>query len=257
VEALDINLFNMFFLILFLLIPVGIFHYFKINLVKKTWVNAVRMSIQLILVGMYLGWLFKFNSLVINIIWLLVMMMVATRHILKNSKLKVKTLFLPVFSSLLIAMTLILVPIILGIVQPDPWWDARYLVPIGGMLLGNFLNSNIVALSHFSSELSKRYGEVKTALCFGASRFEATKPLVKESLVRGLTPVLTTMGTLGLVSLPGMMTGQILGGSFPIVAIKYQIVIMIAIVSAASVALSLSLILVIFKLLRVNGELNH
>jgi putative ABC transport system permease protein len=101
-----------------------------------------------------------------------------------------------------------------------------------------------VALNHYAASLNSRKPELQTALCFGATRLEATLPFLRESFQRAMTPTVTTVGTLGLVSLPGMMTGQLLGGSFPMVAIKYQIAIMIAIVTAGSLSIFLTLLMV-------------
>jgi len=111
------------------------------------------------------------------------------------------------------------------------------------MLLGNCMRGNILALERFYSAITKREREYITYLTMGSSFSEATAPFIREAIGPALAPTLSTMATLGIVSLPGMMTGQILGGSPPITAIKYQIAIMIAIFTAIVISVVVTLLL--------------
>jgi putative ABC transport system permease protein len=112
------------------------------------------------------------------------------------------------------------------VVRLDRLFEAKYLVPVGGMLLGNSLRSIIIGLNNFYSGLKKNEKEYLYALTLYNNRIQALKPWFTQSIVAAIAPTLASMATIGLVSLPGMMTGQILGGSIPMVAIKYQIAIM-------------------------------
>jgi putative ABC transport system permease protein len=243
-EIADISLERMGLLYLFLLIPMLLLWRLRVPLIRRLVVSAGRMTLQLVLVGLYLRYLFEWNSALLNLLWLAIMITVAAGHILRSAQLRRPEMFTSVVGSVVLALTVTLVPFIIGIVQPTPFYDARYLIPLGGMLLGNILSANIVALNHYAASLKSRKQELQTALCFGATRLEATLPFLRESFQRAMTPTVTTVGTLGLVSLPGMMTGQLLGGSFPMVAIKYQIAIMIAIVTAGSLSIFLTLLMV-------------
>lgn len=129
-------------------------------------------------------------------------------------------------------------------------FNAKYLIPISGMLLGNSLKGNIIATNTFFDYFKNREKEYFFTLSLGASRQEALKPIVRESIKRGLRPTLASIATIGLVSLPGMMTGQILGGSVPMTAIKYQIAIMIAIFS--TMAISIFLVILLLKKVSFN-----
>lgn len=244
---------------LFLLIPIVLMYYLKAELIKKLLIAVLRMSVQLVLVGLYLGSLFEYNSVILNVFWIMIMVTVAAGHIIKSASLKKRELFLPVLSAIAFALFLILTPFILFIVRPEPYYDARYLVPLGGMLLGNFLSMNIIALRYFSDVLRENKQYIQSALCFGATNVEATLPFFREAFVRALTPSITTIGTLGLISLPGMLTGQLLGGSLPIVAIKYQIIIMLAIIISGSMSIFFTLSLVTRKIFdkygNIRGEL--
>ncbi|MBT8038235.1 MAG: ABC transporter permease [Verrucomicrobiae bacterium] len=121
---------------------------------------------------------------------------------------------------------------ILVSIRPEPLYDARYLVPITGMILGNCLRSHVMSLERFYSGIRKNENKFMTYLMLGASLREAVRPYLRDAIKAAINPSIATMATMGIVSLPGMMTGQILGGAMPMAAIKYQIGIMICIFTA-------------------------
>jgi putative ABC transport system permease protein len=104
------------------------------------------------------------------------------------------------------------------------------------MILGNCLQGNVIALERFYSAIKKNETEYTTYLMLGATRWEAARPYFREAIKAAINPTIAGMGTMGLVSLPGMMTGQILGGSEPWLAVKYQIAIMICIFTSTTLA---------------------
>ncbi len=254
-ETVDISLLRVGLLYLFLLIPIVLFYILKLPLIKSVFISVFRMSVQLVLVGLYLGFIFEKNSIILNSLWLFIMVTVAASHTVKSSKLKRRELFSPVLLAILISLVTVLIPFITVVISPYPLYDARYLIPLGGMLLGNFLSANIVALGFYSGSLKERKQELQSAFVFGATRFEAVLPFLREAFRKSIVPTITTIGTLGLVSLPGMMTGQLLGGSVPVVAIKYQIAIMVAILSASSLSIFLTLLFVTPKLFDQRGNI--
>lgn len=119
--------------------------------------------------------------------------------------------------------------ILLVTVGVTPLYDAPYLIPMIGMLMGNALQGNVISLERFYSSLKSDRDIYELMLFNGVSRWEAITPFINQALSAAISPAVAGMMTIGLVSLPGMMTGQILGGTVPIEAIKYQIVIMGAI----------------------------
>lgn len=256
-QTVDISPLQMGILYLFTLAPILILMHLKIELIGKLLISVVRMSLQLFLIGVYLKYLFAYNSLLLNILWLLIMTIVASSHVIKSANLHRKALFSALFLSLLTSMSITLTLFILGVIQPTPLYDARYLIPLGGMLLGNCLTANIVALDTFSDALKREKKEIQTALTFGATIHEAVLPYFRSSLQKAITPVVTTIGTLGLVSLPGMMTGQLLGGSVPLVAIKYQIAIMITILTVTTLSVFANISLITTKLFDHRGNLRE
>ncbi|MBU1343293.1 MAG: ABC transporter permease [Proteobacteria bacterium] len=227
--ARDLGVLSLVSLLLFLIPVFYINRRLKLSINKTMITSIVRMCVQLSFVGVYLEFLFKFNSPVLNTGYLLIMISIACQSILRSSNLKVRTLFIPVFFSLLIPAAIILLFFNAMVVRIDNLFEAKYLIPIGGMLLGNCLRSIIIGLNTFYSGIRKDEKVYLYSISLLGSRIAALKPYFKESFLGAITPTIASMATIGLVSLPGMMTGQILGGSIPIVAIKYQIAIMLSI----------------------------
>jgi putative ABC transport system permease protein len=118
---------------------------------------------------------------------------------------------------------------------------------MAGMILGNCLSGNVVGLERFYSALRRNEAEYLTFLLLGATRDEAIAPYFRDAVRAALNPTIAGMATMGLVALPGMMTGQILGGSEPWLAVKYQIAIMLAIFASTTLAVYLNLKLSIRK----------
>lgn len=253
-ETANISILGMMVVYSLLIVPLFIFWHFKVPLIKMLIIASVRMGVQLVLIGVYLRYIFDMNSLALNLLWLSVMLVVANRHILKSSGLKTAPLILYSFLSTFAGLTIVLLPFIAFIVKPEPLYDARYLIPLGGMILGNFLSVNIVSFSTFVTSIKENRRELESYLCMGATLKEAAAPFIQRAMERAITPTVTTIATLGLVSLPGMMTGQLLGGSVPMTAIKYQIAIMVAIFVAATVSVSLNLLLTLNKFFDNRGN---
>ncbi|NRF14152.1 ABC transporter permease [Vibrio coralliilyticus] len=237
-----------------LTIPVLISRYYRLNIEREALISVARMTVQLLLVGVYLQYLFTINSLLVNVLWLLVMTLIGASSIISKAKLPRKPLMYPVTAGLLVGLLPILILICVVIVQPQPLFNAQYLIPLAGMLLGNSLSGNIVALQNMFTSIDTRRSEYEAALALGASPHFATLPFVRESIKKSLAPTLASMTTSGLVTLPGMMTGQILGGASPLIAIKYQLMIMVAIFVMLSVSISLTLSLSVQSCINKEGR---
>jgi putative ABC transport system permease protein len=169
------------------------------------------------------------------------MMVVANQQILRRSGLKFKIFFLYTFPSYVITIVFSFVTFLI-VFDIGTFLSARYLIPIGGMVMGNMLRGNIVSLDRFYDSLTRREEEYIYYISLGASRREALLPFISEALKPALSPYLATVATMGLVALPGMMTGQILGGASPAVAIQYQVMIMIAIFVASTISTFLGIL---------------
>ncbi len=240
-EITDINIWDLVLALATLSLPMFIFLYYKIKLVKDLIVSMIRMVLQLMLVAVYLEWIFNLNNAWINTLWVLVMLIVSAGTLIYRVKLNWKIFFIPFILAGVFTMLFIDTFFIGLIIRPEYFFDARYLVPISGMVLGNSLNHNVVGLSTFFDGLTEKKELYYFVLTNSGSRQNAVKPFIREAIIKSLNPLLATMSVIGLISLPGMMTGQILGGSSPAIAIKYQIMIMVAILVGSALMLTLSI----------------
>jgi putative ABC transport system permease protein len=217
--------------------------YLRVFLIRKTLVATLRMTFQLLFVGFYLRYLFDFNYWWLNLLWLMVMVLVADMSIINNTDVSPRRFVVPVFIAVLVGTTVPLFYIMAMITGPAGVLDARYMVPISGMIMGNCLRSNVVGLTIFYRSIETGERDYQRRLAAGASRGEAVRPHFQEAFESALAPTIATMATIGLVSLPGMMTGIILGGGDPMTAIRYQIAIMIAILVGTALTVWLAVYL--------------
>ncbi|QLE86834.1 ABC transporter permease [Shewanella sp. Scap07] len=251
--TIDISWLAVSLFLLILVIPAAINTYFRLKLGKEIVTAVARMTIQLILVGLYLGVLFELNNPWLNIAWLLVMVLVGASAILSGAKLPKRALFSPLAIALSTATFPLMVLLLIVLLQPSPFYSAQYLIPLAGMLLGNCLSGNIVALQRLFSAFSEKKADYESALVLGATPRQAAWPFVQSALQQSQAPILASMATTGLVTLPGMMTGQILGGTDPMIAVKYQLIIMVAIFVMLSVSVTIALLLTLRVALHSTG----
>jgi putative ABC transport system permease protein len=240
-ETLDIGLPQMALLYGLCLLPWILLWLIGLRLSRDVGISILRMSIQLGLVGIYLKTLFTLNNPWLNGLWILVMLIVADLSILKRAGLKARYFALATFTAIASSILLSTAYLVILVIQPTHFYDARYIVPLAGMILGNCLQGNVIALERFYSALRKNENEYATFLMLGATRWEAVRPYFRDAVKAAINPTIASMATMGLVSLPGMMTGQILGGSEPWLAVKYQIAIMICIFTSTTIACIINL----------------
>ena len=240
-ETLDIGLPQMVMLFGMVLLPWLLLGVLGTGLSKPVGISILRMVLQLGLIGVYLKTLFELNNPWLNGLWILVMLVVADLTILGRAGLGRRAFFGMTFIAITLSVLFSVAYLIFLIIKPPLFYDARYLVPLTGMVLGNCLQSNVIGLERFYAALRKNENEYLTYLLLGATRREAVAPYFREAMKAALNPILSAMSTLGLVALPGMMTGQILGGGDPWVAVKYQIAIMLAIFASTTLASGLNL----------------
>jgi putative ABC transport system permease protein len=138
--------------------------------------------------------------------------------------------------ALTVSTALTLAYVIGVIVRVRPWYEPQYIIPIAGMILGSAMTSAALAGDRLQGDLRVRADEVEARLALGFSGREAVQPMARTALRAAMIPTVNGMMTVGLVQLPGMMTGQILAGSAPLLAIKYQLVVVF--MQAAATALA-------------------
>ena len=201
------------------------------------------MIVQLFFIGIYLKYLFLWNNPWINFLWVIIMIFVAAQTALARTQLKRKILFIPISIGFLFSVVCIGMYFIAYVIRLENVFSAQYFIPIFGILMGNMLSSNVVALNAYYSGLKREQQLYRYLLGNGATRAEAQAPLIANIAV------------LGLVALPCTMIGQFLGGSSPNVAIKYQMMIMVITFTASMLSLMITISLASRKSFDANGKL--
>ena len=240
-----------------LIIPLGAMLWLKVPMVGKTLVAVIRMTLQLAFVGLYLQVVFKINNPWLNSLWLLVMLAVADLSVIRGAGLKASRFMLPVFVALVFGTAIPLLFFVGPLLKRPGLMEAQYVIPIGGMILGNCLRADIIGIKNFYSTLQKSEKAFHLTLAQGARLSEAIMPYLREACEAALMPTVATMATIGLVSLPGMMTGVILGGTDPATAIKYQMAIMVAIFTGTAITVILAILMSLKISFTPYGVLDH
>lgn len=239
--AADISLGRMAAGYALLAVPIGIILWNRLPILGRTLVSLLRMTVQLAFVGLYLGVVFELDNPWLNAAWVVVMIAVADISIIRGCDLRLRRFALPLMGALVVGTA---VPLLyfLGVILARPnLFAAQYVIPISGMILGNCLRADIIGVSNFYDSVRKGEKAYLQRLADGARLSEAIRPHLRDALRLGMMPTVATIATIGLVALPGMMTGNILGGTDPMTAIKYQIAIMIAIFTGASLTVVLAI----------------
>jgi len=255
--TVDISIFSLLFALGLFIIPISLSKVYRIGLIKPLLYSTLRMSIQLVLIGIFLKYLFIWNNTLLNILWLAVMILIAVFSAIRSSSMKVTKVLFPAYLSFFLSTFTIVLFLNIVVIRLDYVFDARYLIVLGGMLLGNAMRGNIIGISAFYKNIKKNKKNFLYTLSLGATFNEAIFPYLKESIQLALKPTLASMATMGIVALPGMMTGVILGGTSPEIAIKYQIMIMIGIVVSTITSIFLTILLTLRVCFSRYGILNQ
>ena len=242
-ETIDLSIISLVIAFALFVVPVAISRIYRVGLTGSLLYATARMTVQLILIGIFLKYLFKWDNTPLNILWLAVMVLVAVVSAVRQSSMKLSKMLLPAFLSFGLATFSIILFFNIFVIRLDNVFNARYLIVLGGMLLGNSLRGNIIGITSFYKSIKKDRKNFRYRLSLGATFRESIRPYLRDSVQLALKPTIAAMATMGIVALPGMMTGVILGGASPEVAIKYQIMIMIAIVVSTILSVVLTILL--------------
>ncbi len=214
---------------------------FRLGLVRNLAIGTLRTFVQLLAVGYLLRYVFDLDSAFAVLAMLLLMTGAAARAALARQSRRPLRFTGITFVSMVVSAGIVTAVVTQLIIAVDPWYHPHYLIPITGMILGNCLNGIALGLERLLSDLSSQRARVEALLSLGATRWEASRDLFVGALRAGMIPTINALMVVGIVSLPGMMTGQILGGVDPLLAVKYQIVVMLML--AAGTALGSLLLL--------------
>ncbi|WP_254955580.1 MULTISPECIES: ABC transporter permease [unclassified Cyanobium] len=219
---------------LLILVNVGLSAALRLGLSRSLLLASVRMVVQLLLVGFVLEWLFRQDDAPLIVLVGAAMALIAGVSAVQRTRQRFAGIYLNSLLSVMASSALVTGLAVTGLIQPQPWYNPQYLIPLLGMVLGNTLNGLSLGLDRFMEGLRSGRDQVETDLALGATRWEACRAVVRDAIRVAMIPTINSMMVMGLVSLPGMMTGQILQGAAPAAAVRYQIVILFMIASATA-----------------------
>ena len=215
---------------IFIIIPIVISKSFNLGLGKDTLIAAIRSFVQLLIVGYILQFIFDQESHIFIILMVILIIGAATQNARK------KGLEIPGITWKLllafVAIEVITQGILLGFKITPP--TAQYIIPISGMIVGNAMVLSILFLNRFMSEVKQNENVIELVLCLGGTPKQAIHKQLITSIQSSVIPTIEQQKTIGLVQLPGMMSGQIIGGADPIEAVLFQILIVFMLLTSAT-----------------------
>jgi len=202
----------------------------RLGIGRQLLISAARMVAQLLLVGLVLTWVFSVDSLWLVVLWGVAMVVIAGYEVQARQSQRLGRRGFAIGSgAMALSSGVVAFLLLVVILQPDPPWTPQYAIPLLGMLLGNTMNGIAIGMERLTTSMSKQKQVIEAQLLLGRSFDQAVSSLRRDAMSAGLIPTINGMAIAGLVSLPGMMTGQILAGADPMTAVLYQILIWLGI----------------------------
>jgi putative ABC transport system permease protein len=210
------------------IVDIGLSIVLRLRLHRQIAIAAARMVVQLVMIGYVLKFVFALNSPIATAVIVMLMVLVAAREVAArpDRSLIHGQNYLIGLVSVAGAATLASVFALITAIRPDPWFDPHYAIPLVGIILGSVLNAGSIALDGVLSGVEAAQPGIEARLMLGHSYWAAMASLIRGSIRRGMLPIINQMSAAGIITLPGIMTGQILAGLDPIEAVKYQILLM-------------------------------
>lgn len=239
-DIIALNLWQFSSVYLLLLVVLGIMKRCRINQSKLLIIASLRMTVQLVLAGLVLSYIFKNPHPLFVLLYLTAMIGLSIHTVLSRNKGINKNFQIIVACSLTFTGISIILFFILGVVGVS-FWNPQYTIPISGMIMGNAMTGVSLGLKTFYENVTTQKSKIDALINMGATPKRILLPFVNKAIEMALLPTLNSMLGMGIISLPGMMTGQILSGILPTTAILYQIAIMIAITTVVCLSVFCSL----------------
>lgn len=234
-EILDIPIIQLVFAYIFIIILLIIVRYKKVGHTSEILLASVRMTIQLILVGYVLTYIFDNPAIWMVILVLILMEAFAIQNILSRVSTEISSSLKKIIAISMITGTGISIfTFLIIVINLDPWYLPQYFIPISGMLIGNSMTGISLGTEGLINGVKDNRLQIENALMMGAEPELTTRSISNRAFYNAILPTLNSMLGMGIVFLPGMMTGQILAGAPPLTAIKYQIAIMMGILGSVT-----------------------
>lgn len=216
----------------------------RLRLTGTLLMAACRTVIQLSFIGLILAWIFAREQWYEVLVILSIMTLIAAGAAKNRVKRAYKGLWVDTFIAVSISALLVTAIAIGLILQIKPWYTPQFIIPILGLILGNSLTAISLTSSQLISAFYEQQARIEMLLSLSATPFEAIHTPMRDAIINGMTPTLNSMLVVGIVSLPGMMTGQILAGADPTQAVRYQIVTMFLICVSSTLGCTISALLI-------------
>lgn len=234
-------------------ISLGVSRWWRIRVSKDIAIGSVRAFVQLVAVGYALQFIFGLHSFWLVMLTFVVMIVVGS-HAASNRLKELRGSFLVALAaisagSLITLATMYLFDIIT--------LEARFIIPLGGMIIGNSMNATALTMERLVSDLSGNRLAIETSLSLGKSWREASQKQMRKAATAGMIAILNFMKTVGIVALPGTMTGMILAGADPLEAVYLQIVVVYMLLSAVTITSVVAVELTIRKFFTRFHQLRH
>ena len=199
-----------------------------LGLHRQLVIAAVRMVVQLLVIGLVLRAAFAIASPALTLGLVLVMVAIAAREVAVRPEQRLIRMGNYAIAGVSVALATAITAILAltTAIRPHPWYDPHYAIPLAGIITGNVLNAASLALDSLLGGVVRERPAIEAQLALGATVRQAMARLIRQSIRRALLPMINTMSAAGIVTLPGIMTGQILAGLDPVQAVKYQILLM-------------------------------
>jgi putative ABC transport system permease protein len=210
------------------LLLAGVSLWMQLGLAQQLVVAAIRTTVQLLLIGFVLKALFSFSHWYWVALLATAMLMIAGREVIARQKHRLMGWwgFGVGTASMFLSTFLITLLVLVLIIGNEPWYKPQYAIPLLGMMLGNTMTGIALGMNTLTQTTLQQRAILESRLMLGHSWRRAMEPILKEATRTGMIPIINAMAAAGVVSLPGMMTGQILAGNPPLIAVQYQILIM-------------------------------
>ncbi|HKJ67481.1 MAG TPA: iron export ABC transporter permease subunit FetB [bacterium] len=219
----------------FILLALGLAYWQRIDIKRDMSIGTIRTFVQLIAVGYILEWLFNIRNVVVILAILLMMIAVASWEGTNRPTMHIPHLYPILYFSITVTTAIVVGMTFAFIIPVNPLNRMDYFVPLAGILIGNALNGAALTADRLASEIQQRRLEIESALALGASTGDAINLSFRMAVKAAMIPSINSLMTVGIVHLPGIMVGQILAGTPPIQAIRYQIIIMYMLISTKAI----------------------
>ncbi|GAJ27885.1 ABC transporter permease [Acidomonas methanolica] len=236
---------------------VGLSVWASLGVARNLLTSAVRMAIQLLLVGNVLLFVFTRSSVWLTVLVVACMFAAAAYEAGARQTIRLPTVWHFAIGTMatFTGTTVAVLTGLLTVLHPHPWYQARSAIPMVGLLLGNVMNATSLSMNALLSDVSRDRRAVEARISLGASRFGAMRGVMRQAIRTALLPTFNQMAAAGIITLPGIMTGQVLAGMNPIDAARYQIVLMSLIVSGNMIGATVAASLLTLRLTDARGRL--